>query len=85
LEILLSSSLTGERQRLESNYNSTEGVFLTLTLSYLARVAIGYLWYNSETNFTGLISAHTLRDYPFARTIRTFKSPALGLTSTAPF
>jgi hypothetical protein len=77
-------SLTGERWRLKSNYNSAKGVFLTLTLAYFARVAMGHLWYNSETKFTGLVSANTLRDYPFARTIRTFKSPALGLTPTAP-
>jgi hypothetical protein len=30
------------------------------------------------------ISASTLRDYPSARTIRTFKSPALGLTLRLP-
>jgi hypothetical protein len=35
-------SLTGERRRLESNYNSTERVFLTLTLAYFARVAVGH-------------------------------------------
>jgi hypothetical protein len=78
-------SLTGERRRLESNYNSVEGVFLTLTLAYFARVAVGHLWYNSGTNFAGSVSASTLRDYPSARTIRTFKSPALGLTPMAPF
>jgi hypothetical protein len=61
------------------------GVFLTLTLAYFARVAVGHLWYNSGTKFAGSISASTLRDYPSARTIRTFKSPALGLTPTAPF
>ena len=78
-------SLTGERRRLESNYNSAEGVFLTLTLAYFARVAVGHLWDNSGTKFAGSISANTLRDYPSARMIRTFKSPALGLTPTAPF
>jgi hypothetical protein len=70
-------SLTGERQRLESNYNLVEGVFLTLSLAYL--------WYNLGTNFVGSVSANTLRDYPSTRTIRTFKSPTLGLTPTAPF
>jgi hypothetical protein len=30
---------------------------------------MGHLWYNSGTNFTGLVSASTLRDYPSARTI----------------
>jgi hypothetical protein len=64
-------SLTGERRRLESNYNSAEGVFLTLTLAYFARVAMGHLWYNSGTKFVGSVSASTLRDYPSARTIRT--------------
>jgi hypothetical protein len=44
------------------NYNSAEGVFLTLTLAYFARLAMGHLWYNSETNFTGSISASTLKD-----------------------
>jgi hypothetical protein len=78
-------SLTGERWRLESNYNSAEGVFLTLTLAYFARVAVGHLWYNSGTNFAGSVSTSTLRDYPPARMIRTFKSPALGLTPMAPF
>jgi hypothetical protein len=78
-------SLTGERRWLKSNYNSAEGVFLTLTLAYFARVAMGHLWYNSGTKFMGLVSASTLRDYPSARTIRTFKSPTLGLTPTAPF
>jgi hypothetical protein len=78
-------SLTGERWQLESNYTSAEGIFLTLTLAYFARVAIGHLWYNSGTNFVGLVNASTLRDYHSARTIRTFKSPALGLTPTAPF
>jgi hypothetical protein len=83
--MLVKFSLTGERRRLESNYNSAEGVFLTLTLAYFARVAVGHLWYNLGTNFTGSVSASTLRDYPSARTIRTFKSPALGLMSMAPF
>jgi hypothetical protein len=78
-------SLTGERRRLESNYNSAKGVFLTLTLAYFARVAVGHLWYNSGTKFVGSVSASTLRDYPSARMIRTFKSPALGLTPTTPF
>jgi hypothetical protein len=31
------------------------------------------------------ISASTLRDYPSARMFRTFNSPTLGLTPTAPF
>jgi hypothetical protein len=48
-------------------------------------VAVGHLWYNSGTNFTGSVSASTLRDYPSARMIRTFNSPALGLTPMAPF
>jgi hypothetical protein len=78
-------SLTGERWQLKSNYTSAEGIFLTLTLAYFARVAVGQLWYNLGTNFAGSVSASTLRDYPSARTIRTFKSPALGLTPTAPF
>jgi hypothetical protein len=46
---------------------------------------VGHLWYNSGTNFAGSVRASTLRDYPSARMIRTFKSPALGLTPTAPF
>jgi len=46
---------------------------------------VGHLWNISGTKFAGSISASTLRDYPSARTIRTFKSPALGLTPTAPF
>jgi hypothetical protein len=78
-------SLTGERRRLELNYNSAEGVFLTLTLAYIARVAVGHLWDNSGTNFMGSVSASTLKDYPSVRTIRTFKSPALELMPTAPF
>jgi hypothetical protein len=78
-------SLTGERRWLESNYNSAEGVFLTLTLAYFARVVVGHLWYKSGTNFVGSVSASTLRDYPSTRTIRTFKSPALRLTPMAPF
>jgi hypothetical protein len=77
-------SLTGERRRLESNYNSAEGVFLTLTLAYFARVVVSHLWYNSGTKFIGSVSANTLRDYPSSWTIRTFKSPTLGLTPTAP-
>jgi hypothetical protein len=76
---------TGERRRLESNYNSAKGVFLTLTLSYFARVAVGHLWNDSGTNFTGSISANTLRYYSSTRMIKTFKSPAFGLTPTAPF
>ena len=82
---MLFSVSTLERRRLESNYNSAEGVFLTLTQAYFARVAVGHLWYNSGTKFAGSISTSTLRDYPSTRTIRTFKSPALGLTPTAPF
>jgi hypothetical protein len=78
-------SLTGERRRLELNYNLAEGVFLTLTLAYFARVAVGHLWYNSGTKLVDSVSASTLKDYPSARTIRTFKSPALGLTPMAPF
>jgi hypothetical protein len=78
-------SLTGERRRLKVNFNSAEEVFLTLTLTYFARVAMGHLWYNSGTNFVGSVSASTLRDYPSARMIRTFKSPTLGLMPTAPF
>jgi hypothetical protein len=78
-------TLTGERWQLESNYISAEVIFLTLTLAYFARVAMGHLWYNSETNFVGSVNASTLRDYRSARTIRTFKSPALGLMPTAPF
>jgi hypothetical protein len=58
---------------------------LTLTLTYFARVVVGHLWYNSGTKFAGSVSASTLRDYPSARTIRTFKSPALRLTPMAPF
>jgi hypothetical protein len=46
---------------------------------------VSHLWYNSGTNFVGLVSACTLRDYPSTRTIRTFKSSAPGLTPTAPF
>jgi hypothetical protein len=46
---------------------------------------MGHLWYNLGTNFVGSDSASTLRDYPSARTIRTFESPALGLTLMAPF
>jgi hypothetical protein len=78
-------SLTDERRRLESNYNSTQGVFLTLTLAYFARVTVRHLWYNSGTNFMGSVSASTLRDYPSARMIRTFKSPTLGLMPMTPF
>jgi hypothetical protein len=78
-------SLTGEKRRLESNYNSAEGVFLTLTPQTSLKVVVDHLWYNSGTNFTSSISANTLRDYPPARTFRTFKSPALGVTPTAPF
>jgi hypothetical protein len=78
-------SLTSERQQLKSNYNSAEGVFLTLTLAYFARVAMGHLSYNLGTNFTRSVCTSTLRNYPSAKTIRTFKSPALGLTPTAPF
>jgi hypothetical protein len=83
--MLIKFSLIGERRRLESNYNSAEGVFLTLTLAYFARVVMGHLWYNLGTKFTGPVSTSTLRDYPSARTTRTFKSPALGVTPTAPF
>jgi hypothetical protein len=61
------------------------GVFLTLILAYFARVAVGHLWYNSGTKFAGSVSTSTLRDYPSARKIRTFKSPTLGLMTTAPF
>jgi hypothetical protein len=50
-------SLTGERRRLESNYNSAEGVFLTLTLTYFAKVAVDHLWYNLGTNFADSVSA----------------------------
>jgi hypothetical protein len=78
-------SLTGERRWLESNYNSAEGVFLTLTHDFPCQGALGHLWDNSGTNFAGSVSASILRDYPSARMIRTFKSPALGLTPTAPF
>jgi hypothetical protein len=78
-------SLTGERRCLQSNYNSAEGVFLTLTLKTLLKAAVDHFSYNSGTNFAGSISASTLRDYPSAKTFKTFKSPALGLTPTAPF
>jgi hypothetical protein len=78
-------SLTGEKRRLESNYNSAEGVFLTLTRQTPLKVAVDHLWYNSGTNFTGSISTSTLRDYPSARTFRSFNSPALRLMPTAPF
>jgi hypothetical protein len=78
-------SLISERRQLESNYNSAEGIFLTLTLAYIARVVVGHLWYNSGTNFVGSVSASTLRDYSSTRTIRTFNSPTLGLTPMAPF
>jgi hypothetical protein len=78
-------SLTDERRRLESNYNSAEEVFLTLTRQTPLKAAVDHLWYNSGTNFVGSISASTLRDYPSARMFRTFKSLALGLTPTAPF
>jgi hypothetical protein len=54
-------------------------------MAYFVRVAVGHLWYNSGTNFAGSVSADTLRDYPYVRTIRNFKSPALGLKSTALF
>jgi hypothetical protein len=82
---LIKFSLTGERRRLKSNYNSAEGVFLTFTHDFLHQGALGHIWYNSGTNFAGSVSASTLRDYPSTRTIRTFNSPALGLTPTAPF
>jgi hypothetical protein len=71
----------------DSNRVTTQlrGVFLTLTLAYFARVAVGHIWYNSGTNFAGSVSDNTLRDYLSARTIRTFKSPAIGLTPMTPF
>jgi hypothetical protein len=78
-------SLSGERRRLESNYNSAEGVFLTPTHDFPHQGALGHLWDNSGTNFAGSVSASTLRDYLSARTIRTFKSSAIGLTPTALF
>jgi hypothetical protein len=78
-------SLTGERRQLESNYNSAKGVFLTLTRQTPLKAAVDHLWYNLGTKFVGSISASTLRDYPSARTIKTFKSPALVLTPMAPF
>jgi hypothetical protein len=78
-------SLTGERRRLESNYNSAEGVFLTLTHDFPHWGTLGHLWYNSGTNVTGSVSASTLRDYHSTRMFRTFKSPALGFTPMAPF
>jgi hypothetical protein len=78
-------SLTGERRWLESNYNSVEGVFLTLTHDFPHQRVLGHLWDNSGTNFVGLVSTNTLRDYPSTRMIRTFKSPALGLMPMAPF
>jgi hypothetical protein len=77
-------ALTSERRRLESNYNSAEGVFLTLTRQTPLKAAVDHLWYNSGTNFMGSISASTLRD-PSASTFKTFNSPVLGLTPMAPF
>jgi hypothetical protein len=69
----------------KSNYNLAKGVFLTLTHDFPHRGALGHLWDNLGTNFAGSVSASTLRDYPSARTIKTFKSPVLGLTPTTHF
>jgi hypothetical protein len=55
------------------DYYPAGEIFLTLTQAYFAKVALGHLWYNSGTNFAGPISSSTLRDYPSARTFRTFK------------
>jgi hypothetical protein len=60
------------------DYNSAEGVFLTLTRQTPLKTVIDHLWYNSGTNFVGSISAITLRDTKSARTIRTFKHLPLG-------
>jgi hypothetical protein len=50
----------------------------------LCKGSVGHLWNDSGTNFTGSISASTLRDYSSTRTIRTFKSH-LQLSSEAHF
>jgi hypothetical protein len=81
------------RQVLTNRWETTTRIELQLSWggipnSYpgiLCKGSMGHLWYNSGTNFGGLVSANALRDYPSARTIRTFKSPTLGLTPTTPF
>jgi hypothetical protein len=60
------------------DYYPAGKIFLTLTQAYFAMVALGHLWDNSGTNFTGPISASTLRDTKSIRTIRTFKHLPLG-------
>jgi hypothetical protein len=67
------------------DYYPAGEIFLILTQAYFAMVALGHLGYNSGTNFVGPISANTLKDYPSARTFKTFKHLPLDSRLWLPF